>query len=77
MTSCHDDYGKTIDDIEKRFLAFNCKLKKLNGDFFLFYRTTGSPVTGDLSITGALGHFLLDFLPKIVFNLAFANDSSN
>ena len=26
----HDDYGKTIDDVEKRFFAFNCQLKKLN-----------------------------------------------
>ena len=26
----HDNYGKTIDDTEKRFLAFNCQEKKLN-----------------------------------------------
>jgi hypothetical protein len=28
----HDDYGKTIGDIVKRFFAFNCQLKKLNGE---------------------------------------------
>ena len=26
----YDDYGKTIEDIEKCFFAFNCQLKKLN-----------------------------------------------
>jgi hypothetical protein len=31
-----DDYGNTIGDIAERFFAFNCQLKKLNGDFFLF-----------------------------------------
>ena len=33
---CHvsdDDYGTTIDDIEKRLFAFNCQQKKLNGNF--------------------------------------------
>jgi hypothetical protein len=44
----HEDYGKTKDDIEKKFFAFNCQLKKLNGKFFIFPRTTGSPVTRDL-----------------------------
>ena len=28
----HDDYGKTIDNIEKRFFAFKCQLKKLSGE---------------------------------------------
>jgi hypothetical protein len=31
-TPCHDDYRKTIGDIEKRLFAFNCQLKKLNGE---------------------------------------------
>ena len=31
------DYRKTIGDIEKRFFAFNCKLKKLNGEIFFFF----------------------------------------
>ena len=34
-TPSHDDYGKTIVDIEKRFFAFNCQLKKLNGEILL------------------------------------------
>jgi hypothetical protein len=41
----HDDYEKTIGDIEKQFFAFSCQLKKLNADFFW---TTSSPVTGYL-----------------------------
>jgi hypothetical protein len=32
----HDDYGKTKGDIEKCFFAFNCQLKKLNGEIFVF-----------------------------------------
>jgi hypothetical protein len=47
-TPSHDDYGKTISDIEKRVFAFNCQLKKLNGEIFPFFQTTSSPVTGDL-----------------------------
>ena len=31
----HDDYEKTIGDIEKRFFAINCQLKKLNGEILL------------------------------------------
>jgi hypothetical protein len=43
-TPSHDDCGKTIDDIEKRFFAFNCQLKKLNREkifrtSFDFFRT--------------------------------------
>jgi hypothetical protein len=41
----HDDYGKTIGDIEQRFFAFNCQLKKLNGETFSFssdYQFTGN-----------------------------------
>ena len=38
----HDDYGKT----RKRFIEFNCQLKKLDGQFFicflLFYRYSAS-----------------------------------
>jgi hypothetical protein len=34
-TPIHDDYGKIIADIEKRFFAFNCQLKKLNGEILL------------------------------------------
>ena len=30
-TPFNDDYGKTIDDIEKRSFAFNCQLKKYTG----------------------------------------------
>jgi hypothetical protein len=44
-TPCHDDYGKTIGDIEKQFFAFNCELKKLNGKICPFssdYRFTGN-----------------------------------
>jgi hypothetical protein len=39
----HDDYGKTIGDIEKRFFAFNCQQKKLYGKFYLFDWISGSP----------------------------------
>jgi hypothetical protein len=38
----HDDNGKTVKTIEKLFFAFDCQLKKLNGEFF--FRITGSPV---------------------------------
>ena len=31
----HDDDGQTINDIEKRFIAFNCQLKKLNRQILL------------------------------------------
>jgi hypothetical protein len=45
-TTLIDDYGKTIGDIEKRFFAFNCQLKKLKiKKFCLFssdYRFTGN-----------------------------------
>jgi hypothetical protein len=34
-TPSHDDYGKTIGDIEKKFFAFNCQLKKLNEEILL------------------------------------------
>jgi hypothetical protein len=34
-TPSHDDYEKTICDIEKRFFAFNYQLKKLNGEILL------------------------------------------
>ena len=33
----HDDYEKTIGNIDKRFFAFNCQLKKLNGEIFIFF----------------------------------------
>ena len=32
-TPTHD--GKTIGDIEKRFFAFNCQLKKPNGEILI------------------------------------------
>jgi hypothetical protein len=31
----HDDYEKTIGEIEKRFFAFNCQLKELNREILL------------------------------------------
>jgi hypothetical protein len=34
--SSHDDYGKTVDDIEKRFFACNCQQKNLNRETFIF-----------------------------------------
>jgi hypothetical protein len=34
-TPTHGDYGKTIEDIEKRFFVFNCQLIKLNGEILL------------------------------------------
>ena len=34
-TPIYDDHGKTIGDIEKRFFAFNCRQKKLNGEIFV------------------------------------------
>jgi hypothetical protein len=48
----HDDYEKTIYDIEKCLFAFNCQLKKLNGEFFVFHRTTGSPEINYIGIFG-------------------------
>jgi hypothetical protein len=30
----HDDYGKTIDDIEKRFFAFNCQKSSIEKFYF-------------------------------------------
>jgi hypothetical protein len=38
----HDDYGKTIDDIEKRFFAINCQQKNLNRKNFSDYWFSGN-----------------------------------
>ena len=43
--SSHDDYEKIIGDIENRFFALNCHLKKAQGE-------TLRPVTEDLSYIG-------------------------
>ena len=36
-TPTNDDYEKTIGDIEKKILTFNCHVKKLDEDFFFFF----------------------------------------
>jgi hypothetical protein len=76
-TPSHDDYGKTIGDIRKRFFAFNCQLKKFNGEFFYFSSDlTGSPETEDLLYRyfqykicekkSKLGFFFHEFIKNIV-----------
>jgi hypothetical protein len=63
----HDDYGKTIGDIEKRFFAFTCQLKKLNGEILLSWfdiRFTGYKPEFNFLVGSNLGGPKISF-PKI------------
>ena len=72
-TPIQDDYGKFICDIEKRFFAFNCQLKKLNREILLSWfdiRFTGYKPECNFLVGSNLGgpkFFFLKISRKVEF----------
>ena len=66
----HDDQEKTIGDIKKKFVAFNCQLKKLCREILFWFIS--------LLVTGYLlfKHFQYEIRKKIEIFLSFRNFSN-